>query len=446
MGEMGWGRFRLEFGRRTLIMGILNVTPDSFSDGGKYVDPEQAVARAKAMVAEGADIIDVGGESTRPGSHPVPAAEEIRRVVPVVRMLASELSIPVSVDTQKAAVARAALEAGAAMVNDIWGLQGDPEMAETAARFGVPVVVMHNKLRPEYSADLMGEIRDFLRVSIERARAAGIPPGMVIVDPGFGFGKKVGHNLELVARLDELAELGCPVLLGPSRKSTIGRVLDLPVADRVEGTAALVALAISRGADIVRVHDVRQMVRVARMADVVVRPAARAAAALSDAEVTAYLGLGANLGDRAGNIRRALELLDRVHGISIRRVSPLYETEPVGVGGQPPFLNAVAEAGVAIAPELLLEHALAVERRLGRERRRRLEPRTIDIDVLLFGDRRIDRPDLTVPHPGLRERAFVLVPLADLAPDLTLPEGGRVADLAGAALEAAPGAVLRYEG
>lgn len=443
---MRWGRFHLEFGSRTLIMGILNVTPDSFSDGGRFLNPGQAVARAREMVSEGADVIDVGGESTRPGAHPVSTDEEIRRVIPIVEALAPELPVPISVDTQKAAVARAALLAGAGMINDIWGLQGDPGMADTVAGFGVPVVVMHNKLRPEYPADLMGEISEFLRVSGGRARAAGIPREMVIVDPGFGFGKKVGHNLELVARLGELADLGYPILLGPSRKSTIGRVLDLPVDDRVEGTAALVALAISRGADVVRVHDVRQMARVARMTDAVVRPAVRAAAALRDAEVTAYLGLGANLGDRAGNIRRALELLDRVHGISIRRVSPLYETEPVGVRDQPLFLNAVAEVAVAIAPELLLEHALAVERELGRERRRRLEPRTIDIDILVFGDRRIDSPDLIVPHPCLRERAFALVPLAHLAPDLVLPGGGRVADLARAVLDAAPGAVLRYEG
>ncbi len=268
------GRATLEIGRRTLIMGILNVTPDSFSDGGRYHTVERAVERAREMVAQGADLIDVGGESTRPGAEPVAAAEELARVAPVIRALAVAVPVPISIDTYKAEVARAAVAAGAGLVNDVRGLQGVPDMAAAVAELGVPVVVMHGMRehvagQPPNYGDLMAEIKDFLRRSLALAEAAGIPGERVIVDPGFGFGKTAEHNLEVMARLGELHELGRPILLGPSRKSTIGKVLDLPVDQRVEGTAALVALAVAQGVDIVRVHDVREMSRVARMADAV---------------------------------------------------------------------------------------------------------------------------------------------------------------------------------
>lgn len=256
-------------GERTLIMGILNVTPDSFSDGGRYNSTEAAVARALEMVDQGADIIDVGGESTRPGAVPVSEEEELARVIPVIRALAAVLPVPISVDTYKARVAHAAVDAGAGMVNDVWGLQGDPRMAATVAGLGVPAIVMHNRREAVYEGDLLEEIKAFLRRSLRIAEEHGIPRQRIVVDPGFGFGKTAEHNLEMMARLHELHELGCPVLLGPSRKSTIGKVLDLPVDQRVEGTAALVALGIAQGVSIVRVHDVREMRRVARMADAV---------------------------------------------------------------------------------------------------------------------------------------------------------------------------------
>lgn len=269
--ELRCGRFTLELGRRTLIMGILNVTPDSFSDGGRYQAAEVAVRRALAMVEEGADIIDLGGESTRPGAVPVGVDEEMARVLPVIRSLARELPVPVSIDTYKAAVARSALDAGAAMVNDVWGLQGDPAMATVVAEHGAALVAMHNQREPVYQGDLIEAIKAFFRRSLDIADRAGIPAERVVLDPGFGFGKTVDHNLEVTARLSELRALGRSILLGPSRKSTIGKVLDLPVDQRLEGTAAAVALAIGQGVDIVRVHDVREMARVARMADAVVR-------------------------------------------------------------------------------------------------------------------------------------------------------------------------------
>ena len=264
------GKARWNFGARTFVMGILNVTPDSFSDGGKYDDLEAAVAQARRMVEEGADIIDVGGESTRPGHTRVDGAEEIRRVIPVIERLAPELPAPLSVDTSKAEVARRALEAGAAMINDVTGLRADPEMAAVAAQFEVPVVIMHDR-KVEAGPGLMDEINRWLAESIDLARKAGVREENLILDPGFGFGKDVAGNLQILRELGRMRTLGRPILLGTSRKSTIGKVLDLSVEQRVEGTAATVAIGIANGADIVRVHDVREMVRVARMADAVVR-------------------------------------------------------------------------------------------------------------------------------------------------------------------------------
>lgn len=260
---------RLTVGGRTLVMGILNATPDSFSDGGRYLEPEKALERARAMVEEGADIIDLGGESTRPGYEPVGLEEELARVVPVLERLAGEIKVPISIDTKKPEVAGRALEIGAHIVNDQSALE-DPRMAETAAAAGAPVILMHYKDVRE-SPDMMGDIVSFLDGRIARAEAAGLPREKVIVDPGLGFGKTPAQNLEVLRRLGELRGLGLPVLIGPSRKSVIGKVLDLPVDERVEGTAAAVAVGIANGADIVRVHDVKEMVRVARMADAVAR-------------------------------------------------------------------------------------------------------------------------------------------------------------------------------
>ena len=264
------GAFR--FGDRTYVMGVLNVTPDSFSDGGRWVTPDRAVRRARAMVREGADVIDVGGESTRPGSRPVPAREEIRRVVPVVERLAAA-GIVVSVDTSKAAVAREAFRAGAKVLNDVTALRGDRAMGRTAALAGAAVILMHMKgsprtmqRNPRYR-DVVKEIMSFFRESLRNAWRAGIERDKIILDPGIGFGKLPEHNLEILRRLDEFRSLGRPLAIGTSRKSFIGRALNRRVDDRVSGTAATVAAAILRGADLVRVHDVREMTDVARMTD-----------------------------------------------------------------------------------------------------------------------------------------------------------------------------------
>ena len=256
-----------EWGSRTYVMGIVNVTPDSFSGDGLGADADSAVQQGLRMVAEGADMLDVGGESTRPGHVPITVAEEIGRTESVVRRLAAESGVPVSIDTYKKEVADFAVAAGATMLNDIWGLERSPAIAELAAARGCALVLMHNQDGTEYRRDVMEEIKDFLRRAAERAVSAGVPKAKVIVDPGIGFGKTAEHNWIVMRRIAELKELGQPVLIGTSRKSFIGKLLDLPVDDRLEGTMATVVAAVLRGVDIVRVHDVAPMARAVRVAD-----------------------------------------------------------------------------------------------------------------------------------------------------------------------------------
>jgi dihydropteroate synthase len=259
--------------RPTLVMGILNVTPDSFSDGGHFLAPERAVEHGRRMVAEGADIIDIGGESTRPGADPVPLETELERVLPVISGLRRESDVVISIDTYKAEVARRALEAGADLVNDISGLRFDPEMAEVVREADVPVVIMHIKGTPRnmqvdpHYEDVVQEIVDYFRERVAYARTEGIERRRIILDPGIGFGKRLEDNFVLLRELHRFAALGYPVLVGPSRKSFIGLTLNLPVDERLEGTAAAVTAAILNGARIVRVHDVAAMRRVAVIAD-----------------------------------------------------------------------------------------------------------------------------------------------------------------------------------
>ncbi len=253
------------------IMGVLNITPDSFYDGGRYFDRSRAEGQALRMVEEGAEILDIGGESTRPGSAAVSPEEEIQRVVPLIESLAGKISIPISIDTYKAKVARASLAAGAEMVNDISGLTFDPELVSVVAESGVPVVLMHTLGRPQVMQEnpvyrnLIAEIKEFLAGAIQKAERNGVRPENIIIDPGIGFGKTVEHNLEIINRLADFQDLGKPVMVGPSRKSFIGKILDEPAGERLEGTLAAVAIAAWNGADIIRVHDVRETRKVVRM-------------------------------------------------------------------------------------------------------------------------------------------------------------------------------------
>ena len=282
-----------EWGKRTYIMGILNITPDSFSGDGLLtaedeggVVLERGLAQANTYAQAGIDILDIGAESTRPGAQPVPAAQEIERLIPIIQAISTEMDVVISVDTYKAEVAEAAVQAGAQLINDVWGFKVDPDLAYVAARHKAPVILMHNRsswANAEIQAslggryvgvpydDLIADIKRELMESVTIARKAGVQDDRIILDPGIGFGKTVDQNLELVARLEEFRALGFPILLGPSRKSFIGYTLDLPPGERLEGTAAAVAIGIANGADIIRVHDVTQMSRVARMADAITR-------------------------------------------------------------------------------------------------------------------------------------------------------------------------------
>ena len=268
------GRFEasgvvLDFHKETIIMGILNVTPDSFSDGGKFNEIEAAVARAKQMVLDGAKIIDVGGESTRPGYTPISDDEEISRVVPVIEALRAELKVVISIDTYKSAVAKAAVLAGAHVINDIWGAKRDPEIAKVAAEHGVPIILMHNRDNEEY-ADFWSDAKQDLEESIQIAKAAGVPDEHIWLDPGIGFAKSTTQNIWMMQHLNDLVDMGYPVLLATSRKRLIGNVLNLPVDERVEGTGATVCYGVQLGCHMVRVHDVKEITRMTKMMDVLI--------------------------------------------------------------------------------------------------------------------------------------------------------------------------------
>lgn len=260
----------LDYTKETFVMGILNVTPDSFSDGGKYYNVEAAVAQAKKMVAEGAKIIDVGGESTRPGYERISDEEEIARIVPVIKALLAEVPAIISVDTYKASVARAAVEAGAHIINDIWGAKSEPEIAQVAAELNVPIILMHNRVNKDYGTDFWATAKLDLEESISIAHKAGVPDTHIILDPGIGFAKTTAQNITMMQHLDELVAMGYPVLLATSRKSMIGNVLKLPVEERVEGTGATVVYGIEKGCHMIRVHDVKEMARATYMTDILV--------------------------------------------------------------------------------------------------------------------------------------------------------------------------------
>jgi dihydropteroate synthase len=261
--------FEPSWGNRTYIMGIINATPDSFSGDGLYSDQESALSRSILLQSHGADIIDVGGESTRPGATYVEAEEEIRRTVPIIELLSANLSVPISIDTYKPEVAKEAIKAGASIINDVWGLRYDTEMANLAAQHDIPLILMHNQHGTHYSEMIM-EVKERLKESADLAIRSGVDPKNIILDPGVGFGKTARQNLAIIRHLGQIKDIGYPILIGTSRKSMIGAVLNIP-EDRLAGTAATVALAIANGVDMVRVHDVKEMKRVAQISDSIAR-------------------------------------------------------------------------------------------------------------------------------------------------------------------------------
>jgi dihydropteroate synthase len=271
LGKTRCGKTEFRWGDRTYVMGIINLSPDSFSGDG-LADVESAVAQAHNMVKEGVDILDVGGESTRPGASPISAEEEIRRVIPAIKQIASRIEVPISIDSYKYEVVCQALDAGASLINDQWGLKKEARLAELAAERKVPLILMNNlRDQEKLDPDIMVDVLAVLRQSLEKALRYQVPWENLIVDPGIGFVKDWGNNIEIIRRLDELKVLQRPILLGPSRKSFIKMILDLPPDERVEGTAAAVAIGIAKGADMVRVHDVRPMVRVCKVSDAIIR-------------------------------------------------------------------------------------------------------------------------------------------------------------------------------
>ena len=266
---MEFGQFKLDLDKRTYIMGIVNVTPDSFSDGGRYSKMDQALFHAEQLVRDGADILDIGGESTRPGAANVSEDEELNRVIPIIQQISREIDIPISIDTYKAEVAKQALQAGAHIINDIWGAKADPLMANVAVTSEAPIILMHNRIEAVYH-DFIPNVIDDLLESIELVKRAGVQSDRIILDPGIGFAKSFQQNLLLMKNLDKIIDLGFPVLLGTSRKSMIGNVLNLPVEERLEGTIASNCFGIQMGCQMVRVHDVKEMVRAAKVMDAII--------------------------------------------------------------------------------------------------------------------------------------------------------------------------------
>ncbi len=423
-------KFLADLRRSPALMGILNVTPDSFSDGGRHFEPEAAAARAKAMIAEGAAIIDVGGESTRPGHAPVPAGEELQRVVPVLEALA-DLDAPISIDTSKAAVAREAARLGACVVNDVWGLQRDPDMANAVAETGSALVAMHNRESADSTIDILDDVERFFERSLNLAAGASVPFGRILLDPGIGFGKTRQQNHSCIWNLDRFRRFGAPILVGLSRKSFIGGIIDAEVGRRLPGTLAADTIALMRGASVLRVHDVAE-----NRAALAVFAALKAAAAPSatqrhkdDGRARIVLALGGNVGDKAASLRRALRAIAGEPGIELSAVSRFYRTAPWGKTDQDWFVNACALGLTRLAPDALLARMKALELDLGRVSTERWGPRVIDIDLIAYGDVELKSERLTLPHPELFNRAFVLVPLAEIAPDLVIA-GVRMGDAA----------------
>ena len=440
------GRFRLVL-NRVHLMGIVNVTPDSFSDGGRYLDARAAIAHAERLVTEGADLLDLGAESTRLNATPVPAEEEWRRLQPVLEEVV-RWGVPVSVDTHKPEVMRAALEAGADLINDVRALTTPGALQALAAHPSAGVCLMHSRGDPstmqtlaQYD-DVVEEVAAFLAERFQAACTAGIASERVVLDPGYGFAKTVEHSVELLSRQEGLrarltdAGVDRPLLAGLSRKGTVGRLTGRPVEQRLAGSLAAALLAVQRGARVLRVHDVAETVDVLKVWRAVDQASAE----------TVAIGLGANLGDARATLAWAVQQLAAHPAVALQRVSSLYRTRPVDAEG-PDYLNAVALLTTSLDPHALLDLLQGLEQQAGRERPYRNAPRTLDLDLLLYGQRKLNATQLTLPHPRLHQRRFVLEPLAEVAPHLHVPGHASTSSLcAGLRDKAADQVVERVEG
>lgn len=412
------GARTLDLGR-VRVMGVLNVTPDSFSDGGVHMQADAALAWADQMLDDGADLIDVGGESTRPGFTPVGCAEEISRIVPVVEGLVARGAL-VSVDTRHAPVARAALEAGAHIINDVSGFE-DPAMVALAAESGCGVVAMHackgflsggpsEPRRADDPQGFVGQVQDYLLHQADVLRVAGVAPEAICIDPGPGFGTTPDEDVAVQQATARLARLGYPLLCAPSRKRFVGAVAGVnPAGARDAATAGVVCAAALAGARIMRVHDVRTCAQALRMLE--------ACAGLAPKR-RALVALGSNMGDRMAELQEAVQALDGLPQTRVTRASRVFETEPAYLGDQDLFANAVVELSTRLHPRALIESLLGIEDAAGRVRTVKNGPRCLDVDLVWMEGERHAGPRLACPHPRMGERDFVLAPLADLVGDV----------------------------
>ena len=456
---IGGKKFDVE--HETYVMGILNVTPDSFSDGGKYNGMDQAMEHARQMVEDGADIIDVGGESTRPGHIKITDEEEIARVTPIIEKLKKEFDVPISIDTYKSKVAEAAVQAGADLVNDIWGLKYDEKIADVIAKHNVACCLMHNRDNTEYS-NFLDDFMEDMRECIRLAKAAGIADDKIILDPGVGFGKTYEMNLEIIDKLEIMQKLNYPILLGTSRKSVIGLTLDLPVDQREEGTLVTTVYGVQKGSAFVRVHDVKknkraiQMVKshtyklLERVAEELVedmlqkfdglekvtleiqKPWAPVGLPLKTVSVritrswhTAYIALGSNMGDSRQILDDAVSAIDALPASKVEKVSGFITTPPYGVTDQPDFLNGCLRMKTLYYPKELLRELNRIEKEAGRERIIHWGPRTLDLDIIFYDDLISQEDDLCIPHVEMHKRSFVLEPLEEIAPYKRHPGNGK---------------------